>query len=98
MARHVSTISGIVHDVRGNHVRNVVAGVCADALRTLTLARQCLSGLVERLQSTSPALAWHAGASALAYTATAGKRRFAMPRRSKPMSGSPRRPRTARGF
>jgi hypothetical protein len=99
MARHISTTSGIVRNACGNRkVRNVVAGVCADALRTLDLARQCLTRLVEHLRSTSPAQAWHAGASAWAYTAKEGKPRFATPRRSRPMSGSPRRPRLARGF
>jgi hypothetical protein len=99
MARHISTISGIVRNVCGHRkIRNVVAGVCADALRTLDLAREYLTGLVERLRSARPAQSRHPALPAFACATLKPERTFGAQARSKRMPGTPRVSRPAWGF
>ena len=99
MAWHISTISGIVRNVRVyRNVRNVVAGVRADALRTLITARQYLTGLVDLLRSTKPAQPRHPARPAFACASLRSERTFGVQARSKRMPGTPSRPRPALGF
>lgn len=99
MTWHISTISGIVRNVRANrNVRNVVAGVCADALRTLDSARHYLTGLVDLLRSTRPAQPRYPARPAFACATLKSERTFGVQVRSKRMLGTPRRPQPALGF